>query len=467
MKMKASYTILPILLWISISGSIDAQPLQVRGNYFLDRQGNPFFWCADTSWDLISDYDREQAQEYLETRAEQGFNVIVTTLLDVSARENVPNAYGDLALESGIIANPVETQGRDFNNPDSYDYWDHAQWIIEQASNLGITIALVPCMGEFIAPEAAGGHIRTADQGYQYGNWVGQRFAAFNNSVVWMLGGGKAPDEVFSGATIWTAIAEGITDGVRGISVFDGSADYQFTCMSYIDRWLSRTWFDEADWIDFHTWGSARDRRNDLGAIEKPSTNRLYEERTPVLNAFPAYELMALSDGDGQFDAFDIRQTAYWSVFGGAAGHTYGCDVDATIQQALVAEGATQMGYLKNLMVSRPFYTAVESRKIIAANPYDPVGYLAATLGEGYAMVYTPTGKTFSVDLAMIPFTEIRAWWFDPRVGIALETTMNCEKDAGGLCTFDPPGEPARGNDWVLVLDDTGMPFPVPGVIPE
>jgi collagenase-like protein with putative collagen-binding domain len=32
-----------------------------------------------------------------------------------------------------------------------------------------------------------------------------------------------------------------------------------------------------------------------------------------------------------------------------------------------------------------------------------------------------------------------------------------------GTRAFDPPGEPARGNDWVLVLDDAAKRFPPPG----
>jgi len=29
---------------------------------------------------------------------------------------------------------------------------------------------------------------------------------------------------------------------------------------------------------------------------------------------------------------------------------------------------------------------------------------------------------------------------------------------------FDPPGEPAAGNDWILVLDDATKAFPPPSV---
>ena len=34
---------------------------------------------------------------------------------------------------------------------------------------------------------------------------------------------------------------------------------------------------------------------------------------------------------------------------------------------------------------------------------------------------------------------------------------------AAGSRELDPPGEPARGNDWVLVIDDASQSFGTPG----
>jgi hypothetical protein len=55
---------------------------------------------------------------------------------------------------------------------------------------------------------------------------------------------------------------------------------------------------------------------------------------------------------------------------------------------------------------------------------------------------------------------KVRAWWFDPRTGDAKQIGTFENK---GTREFDPPGEKARGNDWVLVLDDASKAFPEPG----
>ncbi len=76
------------------------------------------------------------------------------------------------------------------------------------------------------------------------------------------------------------------------------------------------------------------------------------------------------------------------------------------------------------------------------------------------AFVYLPTGKPVTVNLSKISGGKAKAWWFDPRTG---EATAIGVLPAQGPKAFDPPGEPGRGNDWVLVLDDATKGYAVPG----
>ena len=76
-------------------------------------------------------------------------------------------------------------------------------------------------------------------------------------------------------------------------------------------------------------------------------------------------------------------------------------------------------------------------------------------------MVYVPTGRDVTVDLAKISGSKVRAWWFDPRTGTATEAGTH--ESNRGATPFNPPGEPGRGNDWVLMLDDATKGFPPPG----
>src|SRR5437867_12110490 len=51
-----------------------------NGRYFV-RDGSPFFWMGDTVWSLVNRYTPQEAEEYLEHRRRQGFNVVHVMLL--------------------------------------------------------------------------------------------------------------------------------------------------------------------------------------------------------------------------------------------------------------------------------------------------------------------------------------------------------------------------------------------------
>lgn len=105
MKKKILY----ILAGLFIKGVLQAQVkplpgLQVstNGRFFQTSAGKPFFWLGDTGWLLFVKCSREEAVQYLQTRKEQGYNVVqVMVLHDLSAAKNV---YGDSALVNQNVA---------------------------------------------------------------------------------------------------------------------------------------------------------------------------------------------------------------------------------------------------------------------------------------------------------------------------------------------------------------------------
>jgi hypothetical protein len=58
-----------------------------------------------------------------------------------------------------------------------------------------------------------------------------------------------------------------------------------------------------------------------------------------------------------------------------------------------------------------------------------------------------------------MPGKAIRAWWYDPRTGVA-KAIGRFPKTA--TREFKPPSS-GENNDWVLVLDDAARKFPAPG----
>jgi hypothetical protein len=178
----------------------------------------------------------------------------------------------------------------------------------------------------------------------------------------------------------------------------------------------------------------------------------------------------------------DVRNGAYQSVFAGAAGHSYGhVSVYAFVsagnhdkssdfirfahiswKEALDAPGARQIGYLKSLMLSRPYFTRVPDQSIVIGENAEGSAHISATRDRtgNYLMVYLPLGHSVTVDMTKMAGSHAKAWWFDPRTGTA--TRLDGKFSTSHAQHFSPPSE-GKGSDWVLVLDDDSKDFPVPG----
>ena len=188
----------------------------------------------------------------------------------------------------------------------------------------------------------------------------------------------------------------------------------------------------------------------------------------PVLDAEPSYEQIPHGLHDTslpRWTASDVRRYGYWSVFAGACGFTYG---DNSVMQmlrptdktsaygakvpwfnAINDPGSGQMIFLKKLFLSRPYFDRVPDQSMIVGQGkrYD---YVLATRGVHYAFVYTYTGRQLKVNVGVLGATELKASWYSPKDGSSKPIGVFPGK---GVLSFDPPGTPAPGNDWVLVLD--------------
>ncbi len=87
--------------------------LKVSGNHrFLVREdGQPFFYLADTAWELLHRLNREEAAMYLHTRAQQGFTVVQAVALGELEGLTDPNPYGKIPLIDKDPAKPAITPG--------------------------------------------------------------------------------------------------------------------------------------------------------------------------------------------------------------------------------------------------------------------------------------------------------------------------------------------------------------------
>ncbi|WP_304516437.1 glycoside hydrolase family 140 protein [Cecembia rubra] len=440
-----------ILISYPSTGQVEG-PIRISDNqrYFQNPDGTPFFWMADTAWELFHRTTREEAKYYLETRAMQGFNVVQAVALAELDGLNTPNSYGNTPF---LSLNPFEYNEK---------YWEYIDEIIDLAEEKGIHIALLPTWGDklFKNTWGEGPEIFNEKNAYQFGNWLGKRLANKKN-LIWVIGGDRNPRKDSNDKEIWNLMAKGIKDTAKPdnpiLMTFHPQPNWPAG---------SSTWFHEERWLDFNMQQTGhcpnqptfRIIEHDYQLLPlKPTLDGepLYEEHP---NCFNAKEL-------GYSNPDDIRRIMYWNVFAGAAGQTYGCHavwqmftlerkpINGPLkpwQVSLDLPMANQVKHLKKLMLSQSYFTRIPDFSIVLDQQEDDENFVIATrdLNHTFLMVYFPTGKSVNLDLSS--FSEImQAKWFDPRTGVSFDYSGTPLRNEN--IRINPPSS-GKGNDWVLVV---------------
>ena len=458
MKKNAITLLILFALGCNIHGPLPGLKISSNQRFFETKDGKPFFWLGDTGWLLFERCNRDDAIHYLDVRQRQGFNVVQVMLLHELTSKN---AYGDYALNNGNVASPRVTEGNNFADTTSYDYWDHVDFIIDEAAKRGIYMALVPVWGSNVKSGKV-----TADQATAYAKFLAERYKDKTN-IIWINGGDTPGDEK---TEVWEAI---------GSTLKKYDTNHLVTYHPR-GRYSSSRWFQNASWLDFnmfqsghrnYTQDTASTEKNHFGEDNWKYVNVDYQLRPlkPTVEGEPSYENIpqGLHDSlEKRWNAADVRRYAYWSVFAGAAGFTYGenavmqfyvegevkgnYEVNQNLKESIMSKGAQQVHYLKDILLSKDYLSRRPAQEIIAGDNLPKYDHLVATTGDGYAMLYNYTGRTFDVDLSKLNFKVDKASWFHPSDG---KQTGIKEFSKKGIVAFDPPGEPANGNDWVLILE--------------
>jgi len=435
--------------------------------FLITEDGKPFFYLADTGWELFHRLGRKQVIEYLDIRAAQKFTVIQAVALAEVNGISEPNAYGKLPLFDHDPARPAVPPGADPAQLNQYDYWDHVEYIVDQANARGIYIALLPSWGSWVNGDEHSRPVLTTGNAQAYGEFLGRRFG--KKGIIWILGGDRTPTGF---EATWRALARGIAIGVSG------KEDYDAFLMSFHPRGgeTSSTWFHDDGWLDFNMQQDGHDLPARARSWEKVKHDYDRIPVKPVLDGEPLYEDHPLAfrakDFGYSFDAH-VRQYAYADVFSGAFGVTYGNHavwqfyepsrkpINGPLMywtQAIRRPGASQMQYLRALMESRPFLSRVPDQSIVA-DALEGADHISATRGDHYLFVYSAQGRKFSVRAGKIIGERLKGWWYNPRSGTAEAIG---EFDNRNDWEFTPPSE-GFGSDWVLVLDDASKSYFAPG----
>ncbi len=444
--------------------------LKVSDNhrFLVDGTGKPFFYLADTAWEIFHRLTREEAVQYLDIRARQGFTAIQAVALAEHDGLRVPNAYGALPFVDYDPSRPAVTPGSNPAHAGEYDYWDHVDYVVDQANRRGIYVALLPAWGGWVTDHAGDRDDRviTMQNAQNFGEFLGKRYG--KKGIIWVLGGDRTPSGY---EEVWRTLARGIAIGATG------KEDYGAVLMTFHPRGAetSSTWFHNDPWLAFnmqqngHNTAALREVWRRIGDDYKRTPVK------PVIDGEPIYEDHPINfnaKANGYSLDAHVRQAIYYDLFAGACGHTYGNHavwqmyspkyepINGPLMywtDAVLRPGGYEVGYARRLMESRPVLARVPDQSMIV-DELTGADRIAATRGDDYLFIYSGQGRRFSLRLGRISGVKLGGFWFNPRSGTALpiEPVEN-----QGTREFVPPSE-GWSSDWILMLDDTSKGYGAP-----
>ncbi|WP_420110530.1 glycoside hydrolase family 140 protein [Pseudactinotalea sp.] len=424
------------------------------GHYFQHTDGTPFFWQADTAWLVLSRLTLEEAAELFADRRAKGFNVVQVMVIH--------------SLQTTTLAGRAPFIDGDLTRPDDGSgsqpsFWEHLDAVLDLADDAGLYLALVPIWGSNVKNgQHPAEHVET------YAGWLARRYRRHPN-IIWLNGGdvhGTSQMEAWqrAGAALRTA------DPTRLITFHP------------FGRCQSSTWFHEAHWLDFNMVQSGhRDYEQvweeDPTGWKGPDTWRYVEQdyqrwpAKPTVDGEPCYEDLPRGLHDpvhGYWGHDDSRRFAYWAVFAGAAGHTYGHNAviqvykpehkpaygtTMTWREGMAASGSNDLQHLHRLLLSYPYVDRIPDQTVIVGDPGFQKDRLVVTRGSDYLFAYRFTGRPYELRSGVLPGETLRVRWMDPITG-EITTAGTIAND--GTLAFAPPVGAAGNTDTVLILDAQG-----------
>ncbi|MCR4676150.1 MAG: glycoside hydrolase family 140 protein [Sphaerochaetaceae bacterium] len=423
--------------------------LTVKDRYLYE-DGKPFFWLGDTAWLMLEKLSEDEIRHYFRSRSLLGYNVVQIVLL-----YSLPDKSG---IQNGM---PVYDR-----NTQAPEYFDFAEKVVSLAESYGMYTALLPAWGSYVTQ----GFLNESNVS-EYAEFLGKRFSKHKN-IIWIMGGDVRGDEKFN---VFDAFGKAL------------KAQDPDHLMSFhpFGRTLSARWFNSCSWLDFNMFQSGHRRYDqkmlqvwdDETAIWYGEDNWKYVDENnsftpvkPCLDAEPSYEgiIQGLHDfSQPYWEEKDVRRYAYWSVFRGACGFTYGHNsiiqfydpekgsgaygVRESWKTALHAPGSTQLQFLKSLMESVDFTEGRVCDDYLLTPQKERHYHISLFGGENFLFAYTFTGEAFKLSLKAYSGKKMEAFWMNPQSGVlTYEGTYEKKEEA----LFCPVKRYEDSNDWVLVLKE-------------
>lgn len=411
-------------------------PLRVaeEQRHLEDAAGRPFLVHGDTAWSLIADLTRENAELYLEDRHARGFNTLLVSLLEHKFARNAPaNGRGDLPFRiSGDYATPNQA------------YFDHAKWVLQRACELGFAVLLTPSYvgngggseGWYQEMVASG-----ADKMMEYGRFVGEQLGELDN-IIWVHGGDYNPPD----KDLIRALVRGIRETDPGaLHTAHGSPGW-----AALDYWRDEPWL----------------MVNNVYTYEPVHAAAIDQYRAP--EAMPFFLMESAYENEHGADDHRVRVQAYQALLFGASGHVYGnnpiwhfdgpgiYEPPGSWKEELDSRGARSMTVLYDVLSETKWWLLEPDLDfdllVGGVGSYEARAVAGRAKDGSFALVYVPTSRVITLDLAPLAGAFVSARWYDPSSG-EVRAVEGSPFAGGSRQTLVPiPSNRSGHSDWLLKL---------------
>lgn len=339
--------------------------MEVKDQYLM-KNGEVFFYLADTCWSAFTNIELDEWESYCQFRQKQGYNAIQINVLrqwDASHISIRRDPFEVTLLDDGHYI-------YDYQNIHE-DYFDRAEKMLEIMRKYHLTPALVLLWANYVPDTWTNPMITNNlfNKAYliNYVKYVVKRFQKYE------------PIYFVSGDTDFPTLQaiEYYQIVLDTLKTYDKESLVSFHIKGRLDeipeQFLKR--------IDFFSYQSGHNKNYQNTAFTIPQKLRQKGIKMPIINTEPCYEQISYSHSCHEFGRFsreDIRKIAWQSILSGAnAGITYGAhgiwswhhkgenfgvhtgegfDVPFDVITALTFQGAYDYAFLKQLVLKYQIY---------------------------------------------------------------------------------------------------------------
>jgi hypothetical protein len=377
-----------------------------NGRYFVDGNGNPFFWQGNTDWEMLRLYSVADSRTIIQKQRSQGFNTINVM------STGVPPEYSSFSgPKAWLNDNPLTPNTAFFARTDS---------IVAVAHEYGMIIVL----GVYHSQDQDAGRITTGNA-RQWAQWLATRYRNSTN-IIWSM----YPHANDAAKPVINLVVQGIQAGDGGAHIITMHPDPSPTSSSFMHA---------STWLAFNT---VQTYSSDHVDYDMTAADYSRTPAKPVVLGEARYE------ADGGTTTLDVRHGAYWSILAGGF-YTYGHGgsyLDPNNWSTWIhAPGADQMKAMGALFRSLTWWKLVPDQSIFSSNAGNNA---AARSSDGdWAVAYLPANASTTIKLDKIAGADsTTAWWMDPTSGA--KTKIGTFRTTGTR-SFSPPN---GWQDAVLLL---------------